>query len=184
MSKPSLLVVYASATGRTRRMAEVLGEGADSAGVDAKVCRTLDADPEAVLDADGLVLGSGVHMAGIESEMRAFLEQTAPFWMQGSLRGKLGGAFASAGAGGRGGGELALISLWAGLAEHGIVMVPMHNRLEGFAAAGCHWGPLAWTNPRAGEPGPTEQHLAACRAHGVWLAECLLRWGGAEAGPG
>ena len=115
-------------------------------------------------------------MGGMEPAMSAFIERTAPVWMQGGLVGKLGGAFASAGAGGRGGAELTLVSLLAPLAEHGMLIVPMHNRLEGFGQAGCHWGPVAWTNPRAGEPGPTERHLDAARAHGRWVAECTARW--------
>ena len=90
--------------------------------------------------------------------------------------GKLGGAFATAGEGERGGTELTLISLLANLAEHGMLLVPMHNRLEGYAAAGCHWGPVAWTNPRGGKAGPTEGHLTAARAHGKWVAECAARW--------
>ena len=95
---------------------------------------------------------------------------------KGRLRGRLGAVFASAGEGGRGGGELALLSLLAFLAENGLLLVPMHNRLEGFREAGCHWGPLARTNPRDGVPGPSELQLAAARAHGRHLAECTARW--------
>ena len=110
--------------------------------------------------------------------MRAFFERVSHLWMQGTLVGKLGAAFVSAGAGARGGAELTLISLLANLAEHGMLLVPMHNRLEGFASAGCHWGPVAWTNPRSGKAGPTEDHLTACRAHGRWVAECVARVSG------
>lgn len=171
-----ILVVVASATGRTRRMADALAEGAREAGAEVEVLAADVATPEAVLAADALVVGSGVHMAGVESAMRAFFERLAPLWMQNRLVGKVGAAFATAGAGARGGGELTLISLLANLAEHGMLLVPMHNRLEGFAAAGCHWGPVAWTNPRHGEAGPTGRHLAAARAHGRWVAECTARW--------
>ncbi|MBW2393036.1 MAG: NAD(P)H-dependent oxidoreductase [Deltaproteobacteria bacterium] len=124
-----------------------------------------EAQNEQLLAADAIVLGSGVHMAGMESSMRGFLERTAPLWMQGQLTGKLGAVFASGGAGGRGGGELTLISLLATLAE-----------LDHFATAGCHWGPLAETNPGTGAPGPTETQLASARAHGRWVAECAARW--------
>lgn len=171
-----MLVVVASDTGRTRRMAEALAEGAREAGAAVELVAAGDATPEAVLEADALVVGSGVHMAGVESSMRVFFERLAPLWMQGRLVGKVGAAFASAGAGARGGGELTLISLWANLAEHGLLMVPMHNRLPGYAAAGCHWGPIAWTNPRGGEAGPTDRHLEAARAHGRFVAECAARW--------
>jgi multimeric flavodoxin WrbA len=81
-------------------------------------------------------------MGGMESSMRAFCERLAPFWLQGVLIGKLGAAFATAGNSGRGGAELTLISLWANLAEHGLLGVPMHNRLARYdrpPATGGRW---------------------------------------------
>lgn len=171
-----VVIVVASETGRTARMADALAEGASEAGAEVVVSRADDAEPTLLDDADALVLGSGVHMGGMEPAMSAFLARTAPTWMQGGLVGRLGAAFASAGAGGRGGAELTLISMLATLAEHGMLIVPMHNRLEGFSGGGCHWGPVAWTSPREGEPGPTAAHLVAARAHGRWVAECAARW--------
>jgi multimeric flavodoxin WrbA len=100
----------------------------------------------------------------------------APLWLRGALVGKLGAAFATAGEGGRGGTELALISMLANLAEHGVLLVPMHNRLPGFRAAGSHWGAAARTNPRAGVAGPTDEQLEAARSQGRFLAECTRRW--------
>ena len=170
-----LLVVVASDTGRTWRMGEALAEGARETSADVELVRAAEAQPEQVLRADALVLGSGVHMGGMESSMRAFCERLAPLWMQGALIGKVGAAFASAGNGGRGGAELTLISLWANLAEHGMLLVPMHNRLARYAQAGCHWGPVAWTNPRKGEVGPNAAHLEAARAHGRHVAETTMR---------
>lgn len=172
-----IAIVVASQTGRTARMGEALADGAREAGANVLVHRAEDAGPDDLDAIDALVLGSGVHMGGIESSMRAFFERAAPLWMQGRLVGKLGAAFVSAGAGARGGAELSLLSLLANLAEHGMLLVSMHNRMEGFSSAGCHWGPVAWTNPRSGKAGPTEDHLAACRAHGAWIAECVLRLG-------
>jgi NAD(P)H dehydrogenase (quinone) len=171
-----ILVVVASDSGRTWRMAEAFAEGARETGGEVELVAARDASPDRVRAADALVLGSGVHMAGPESSMRAFLERIAPLWMQGALAGKVGAAFASAGTGGRGGAELTLISLWASLAEHGLLLVPMHNRLPHYGEAGCHWGPVAWTNPRRGEAGPTPSHLEAARSHGRHVAECTSRW--------
>src|SRR5262245_41081116 len=171
-----VLVVVASATGRTQRMAEELAAGAREAGAEVVVRAASDAGDEHLLAADAVVLGSGVHMGGMQSAMRAFLERTSPLWMQGALRGKLGAAFVSGGQGGQGGAELTLVALLASLAEHGMLLVPMHNRLDGFREGGSHWGPLAWTNPRRGEAGPTADHLRAARAHGRHVAECAARW--------
>ena len=184
-----IVVVVASATGRTRRMAEAFEAGAREALADAgedaaDAVELLDAgsaDGDAVLEADAVVLGCGVHMAGTPSAMRGFLERLAPQWMAGQLAGKLGAAFVTAGAGARGGGELVLVELHAALAQHGMLLVSMPSRTKGFSAAGSHWGPVAWTNPRDGEAGPTPAHLEAARAHGRHVARCASRWArGAE----
>ena len=171
-----ILIVVASQTGRTFQLGEAFAEGARAAGAEAELARAEAATPAQALAADALVLGSGVHMAGMESSMRAFCERLAPLWLTGALIGKVGAAFASAGNGGRGGGELTLISLLANLAEHGMLLVPMHNRLAAYLEAGCHWGPLAWTNPRGGLAGPVAEHLAAARAHGEHVAKTTDRW--------
>jgi NAD(P)H dehydrogenase (quinone) len=171
-----VLIVVASATGRTLRMAEAVEAGAREAGCDTNLRRSEQAADADLVEADAVILGSGVHMGGIESSMRAFFERTAPLWLRGALVGKVGAAFVTAGAGGRGGAELALLSLLANLAEHGMLLVSMPSRSEGFAAAGSHWGPVAWTNPRDGEAGPTAAHLVAARAHGRHVAACTERW--------
>jgi len=176
MTPPRIVVVVASATGLTQQLAEAFAAGAREAGAEVERVDAESAAAEPLADFDAIVLGSGVHMAGVESSMRAFLERTAAHWLQGRLHGKLGAAFVTSGAGGRGGGELALISLHAALAEHGLLLVPMTNDAPGFASGGSHWGPLAWTNPRDGTPGPTPAHLEAARSHGRHVAECAERW--------
>ncbi|MDH4017314.1 MAG: flavodoxin family protein [Actinomycetota bacterium] len=172
-----IVVVVASATGRTRRMAEALVEGAESEGAEVLLLDASEADGEAIADAHALVLGCGVHMAGVPTPMRSFLERLAPQWMAGDFAGKLGAGFVTAGAGARGGGEMALVELLSSLAQHGMLIVSMPSRTDGFSAAGSHWGPIAWTNPRSGEAGPTPGHLKAARAHGAHVARCAARWG-------
>jgi NAD(P)H dehydrogenase (quinone) len=171
-----ILIVVASDTGRTRLMADEVAEGAREAGALVVIRAAGDAAEKHLEDADACILGSGVHMGGVESSMRAFFERTSGLWLGGRLRGALGAAFVSGGVGGRGGAELTLISMWAFLAEHGLILVPMHNRLDGYTEGGCHWGPMAWTSPRAGEAGPTAGHLRAARSHGRHVAECTERW--------
>lgn len=171
-----VLVVVASSTGRTLRLAEAVAEGAREADAEVVLRRADDATLQDLLAADAIVLGSGVHMGGIEASMRAFFERAAPLWLEGRLAGKLGAAFVSAGLGGRGGAELALLSLLANLAEHGCLLVSMHNRLPGFLEGGSHWGAVAWTNPREGRAGPTAGHLEAARSQGRYVAECAKRW--------
>lgn len=176
VARMRILIVVASARGRTARMAEAVVQGVEDAGGVAELRSADEANDADLLGADAVIVGSGVHMGGIESSMRAFFERGAPLWIRGALIGKVGAAFVTAGMGGRGGAELALLSLLANLAEHGMVLATMPNNLEGFRDAGCHWGPIAWTRPRDGQAGPTDAHLVAARAHGRHVAECTERW--------
>lgn len=171
-----VLIVVASKTGRTRRLAEALAAGAADGGAETRILDPEQTGEDDLRQADAIVLGSGVHMAGIESPMRVFFERMSPLWLRGGLVGKLGAAFVTAGDGGRGGAELALISLHANLAEHGALLVSMPHGLDGFREGGSHWGPVAWTNPRDGVAGPTEAHCVAARAHGRHVAACAARW--------
>ena len=173
---PRVAVVFASRTGRTRRMAEAVAEGARQAGATAELREARVAGHEDLIESDALIVGSGVHMGGPEASLRGFLADTAPLWLGGKLCGKLGAAFVSAGDGAQGGAELALLSMLTTLAEHGMLIVPMHNRLDGFHEGGMHWGPVARTQAKGEVPGPTAAHLTAARSHGSWVAECAARW--------
>jgi NAD(P)H dehydrogenase (quinone) len=70
-----ILVVVASNTGRTLRIAEELAEGAASEGAEVVLASADEATNDDLLEADAIVLGSGVHMGGVESPMRAFMER-------------------------------------------------------------------------------------------------------------
>lgn len=169
------LVAYASETSRTRTAAESLIEGLGEGGVPVRWGDVAELTPEALVEADVLVLGTPVHMGGASASMRAFFERTAPQWLAGRLAGKLGAAFVTAGLGGRGGAELTLISLHAFLAEHGYLLVPMPRGLPGFSEAGCHWGPIVETGLGGGTPSDAARD--ALRAHGRHIAEAAMRWG-------
>jgi NAD(P)H dehydrogenase (quinone) len=171
-----IVVVVASATGRTRKLAHAFVEGAESEGASVELLDAESAEGASLEQAHAIVLGCGVHMSGVPSPMRGFLERLAPQWMSGRLAGRLGAAFVTSGAGARGGGELALVELHAALAQHGLLLVSMPSRTKGFSSGGSHWGPVAWTNPRQGEAGPTAGHLEAARGHGRHVAKCTARW--------
>ncbi|MBW2392880.1 MAG: hypothetical protein JRG95_01300, partial [Deltaproteobacteria bacterium] len=71
MQPTNVLIVVASDSGRTLRMAEALAEGAGEISETVTVTSAAEAQNEQLLAADAIVLGSGVHMAGMESSMRA-----------------------------------------------------------------------------------------------------------------
>jgi NAD(P)H dehydrogenase (quinone) len=109
-----ILVLYHSTYGHIEQMAEAVAEGArriEGAIVDIK--RVPETVPEDVAKAahykldqaapiatvadlpnyDAIIIGAGTRFGTAASQMRAFLDQTGGLWANGTLIGKVGGAF-------------------------------------------------------------------------------------------
>ena len=140
---PKILVLYHSTYGHIERMAEAVAEGArqvEGAVVDIK--RVPETVPEELARSSGykmdqaapvatvadlanydaIIIGAGTRFGTAASQMRAFLDQTGGLWAQGTLLGKVGGAFTGS-ATQHGGQETTIISTITQLLHHGMVIV-------------------------------------------------------------
>lgn len=89
-----VLIVYASRTGETRNIAELIAEGVRFAGHDADVLDVKEIKKEADLGGyDGYAFGSSTYHGGMLQGMKTFLFLAE----QANLAGKAGGAFGSFG---------------------------------------------------------------------------------------
>ena len=91
----NVLVVYYSATGHTRAMAEAVAKGARSAeGVAVKLLSVSEAKVDDVLAADAVIVGSPVYKANVAPPLQEFINS----WpiKDNALRDKLGAAFVTA----------------------------------------------------------------------------------------
>lgn len=88
----NVLIVYWSGTGNTEKMAELIAEGATSAGAAVTKKTVSEASPSEVQEYDVVVMGSPSMGAEVleESEMEPFVEE-----VQGSLSGRKVGLFGS-----------------------------------------------------------------------------------------
>ena len=87
-----VLIVYASRTGETQKIGELIGEGLRISGVQADVRKTNDIASEKDLEGyDGLVLGSATYHGDMLQGMKTFLFLAE----KADLSGKAGGAFGS-----------------------------------------------------------------------------------------
>jgi len=89
-----VLIVYATRTGETQRIAELIAEGLRFSGAEAKVTDIKSIKTEADLQGyDGLVFGSPTYHGDMMKEMKTmlFLAEKA------NLEGKAGGAFGAFG---------------------------------------------------------------------------------------
>ena len=113
-----LAVIYHSETGNTRRMAELVVEGAEGVeGVEAAMMSVDEVDADFVADAKVVALGSPTYEGTCTWQMKRFLDTVdAP------LAGKLGGVFASQNWPGGGGADLTEITIIAGMLVRGMLI--------------------------------------------------------------
>lgn len=142
------LVIYYSRTGTTKAMAEAVAEGAEEAGGEVEVLAVEDAESQKLMDADVVLIGSPTYYGHSAAPIRQFIDDSVNY--HGQLRGKVGGAFASAHNAG-GGNETTILDILHSLLVHGFV-------IEG-EPDGDHYGPVA-----VGKP--VRKTLSQCRRLG------------------
>jgi NAD(P)H dehydrogenase (quinone) len=79
------------------------------------------ASPEDLKKYDAILFGTPTRFGNMAAQMRNFLDQTGPLWVEGSLIGKIGSVFVSTGTGG--GSETTITSFWHTLAHHGMIIM-------------------------------------------------------------
>lgn len=145
-----VLVLYYSAYGHIRTMAESVAAGAREAGAEVTVKRvpeTLPPElqkqlgiseakdvPVATVDElpgyDAVIFGTPTRFGNMTAQMRAFLDATGGLWAKGALVGKAGSVFTSS-ATQHGGQESTILSFHTTLLHHGMVLVGLPYAFQG-----------------------------------------------------
>lgn len=174
-----VLIVYASDYQNTQKMAEAVAAGVNSvANCEALIKPAEDAKLDDLLGAQGIIIGTPVHMGSPDWRVKKFIDQVcSQAWMKDACVGKVGGVFVSgSGYGNSGGGaELAMLALLNNLAELGVILVPLPKSTPGYAEAGLQWGPCARTAGRNMEQvGVSEAALRVVGHHGANIARAAV----------
>ncbi len=91
---PKVLIAYATRTGQTQNIADLIAEGARFTGTDAKVVNAADVkDAEILAGYDGYVFGSATYHGEMMQAMKTFLFLAA----KADLSGKVGASFGAFG---------------------------------------------------------------------------------------
>lgn len=156
-----ILVLYYSQDGHTRKMADLVTEGASSLpDAEVRLRSVHEANREDVIWCEGLALGSPTYLGTVSSEMKKFWEDLLPDWQK--LDGKIGCAFSSEGGWG-GGAELTCQALLTIMMNFGFLVFGVTDYTgKQFTA---HYG-----STQAGEP-REEREKESCRRLGRRLAE-------------
>ncbi len=137
-----LLVLYHSSYGHVETLAYAVAHGARAVdGVQVSIKRVPElmpeeimrsagmkvdqpapiADPQELANYDAIIFGTPTRFGNMSSQMRNFLDQTGPLWVEGALIGKVGSVFTSTSTGG--GNETTIVSVHLTLLHHGMIVV-------------------------------------------------------------
>jgi NAD(P)H dehydrogenase (quinone) len=192
----TLLILYYSRHGATRKLAEAIAQGVESVpGCDARL-RTVPA-VSAVSEATepdipaqgapyvelsdleqcaGLALGSPTRFGNMASSMKYFWDGTAPQWLAGALSGKPACVFTSTGSL-HGGQESTLLSMMLPLMHHGMLLLGLpytEAALMTTASGGAPYGASHWAGIN-GDRAFTEESRALAVALGRRLAQTAVK---------
>jgi NAD(P)H dehydrogenase (quinone) len=192
----SILVLYYSRHGATRKLAELIAQGVDSVpGAEARL-RTVPAvssvaeatapsipedgapyvEAADLAECAGLALGSPTRFGNMASSMKYFLDGTAAEWVNGTLSGKPAVVFTSTGSL-HGGQEATLLSMMIPLLHHGMLVMGLpytHPELMNTASGGSPYGATHWAGVD-GKRAITEDERALSIALGRRLAMAALK---------
>ena len=196
----TLLVLYYSRHGATRKLADLICQGIDSVpGCEARlrtvpaVSAVSEASAPAIpeqgppyveladlRECDGLALGSPTRFGNMAAAMKYFWDGTSAEWLAGALAGKPACVFTSTGSL-HGGQESTLLSMMLPLLHHGMLLLGLpytQPELMTTASGGTPYGASHWAGLNGDRPLAEDSRTLAI-ALGRRLAHTALKCRGA-----
>ncbi|SDR85321.1 NAD(P)H dehydrogenase (quinone) [Halopseudomonas litoralis] len=186
MTDPYVLVLYYSHNGATAKMARLIAEGVEQAGLEARLRTVPKVSAETRVSAPeipdsgalycteddlkncaALILGSPTRFGNMAAPLKYFIDGTSSLWLSGSLSSKPAAVFTTT-ASLHGGQESTLLSMQLPLLHHGMLLVGLpysESALTETRGGGTPYG----ASHLAGSDGsrPLDNHeTALCRALG------------------
>jgi NAD(P)H dehydrogenase (quinone) len=203
----NIAVVYYSATGHIYEMAEAVVRGAEQARAEVRLRRVAELAPEEVIRrqgawrehyeqtrplvpevmlddlkwADGFAFGTPTRFGLPAAQLKEFIDQTGPLWVQGQLANKVATSFTSS-QNAHGGQESTLLALNNVFYHWGCLIVPPGYTHAVVAAAGGN--PYGASYPAGAGDAVSAEALAAAHYQGFRLAQYASRLVGGRTGPG
>ena len=188
-----ILVLYYSAGGSVKRMAEFIASGIERVpGASARVRtvpRVFDKNPipdegapyaelRDLEECAGLALGSPTRFGNMAAPLKHFLDGTALLWQRGTLAGKPACVFTSTGTL-HGGQETTLVSMMMPLLHHGMLIMGLPYTLAELNATRSGGTPYGASHVAgiADDQPITDAERSLCIAQGKRLGEIALRLG-------
>ncbi|MFW9787895.1 MAG: NAD(P)H:quinone oxidoreductase, partial [Candidatus Thorarchaeota archaeon] len=149
MMKMKILVLYYSSYGHIFNLAQEIVIGALDAGAEVDLKRVPELVPKEIIESspglmqgaeiqdevpiadiselpkyDAIIFGSPTRYGNMTAQMKNFIDQTGPLWMEGKLVDKIAGVFTGS-ATMHGGQETTNLTMMITLMHHGMIIVPL-----------------------------------------------------------
>ena len=181
-----IAIIYHSAHGHTQHIAEHVAEGAQTvAGIEVRLLKAevIANTPAALLDFDGLVLGSPTYLGGVSGNFKSFMDATGGLWKSQQLKGKLAAGFtvSSLPAGDK---QSTLLSMFVFAMQHGMIwmgnpILPEQHSGVPYEDAANRLGSWSGLMAQAGHSAPANAFvpgdIKTARMFGRNFAETLQR---------
>jgi len=194
MSK--IAIIYYSSTGHVHKLAEAIARGAADAGAEVRLRRVAELAPEEVIRrqdawhehyeatvgvveeakledlewAHGFALGSPTRYGLPAAQLKEFIDQTGPLWVDGRLSNKVATSFTSS-ANRHGGQESTLLALNNTFYHWGSLIVPPGYTNQVLYAAGGNPYGTSYPSGTEGERSVSTEALTAAHYQGHRLAQ-------------
>lgn len=190
---PYALVLYYSRNGSVRQMAQLIAQGIESTGLEARLRTVPEVSPvtEATAPAipsegdlyctiddltgcEGLALGSPTWFGNMAAPMKYFWDQTVTPWLAGDLQGKPASVFTATGSM-HGGHESTQLTMMVPLLHHGMLLMGIpysEAALSTTQRGGSPYGAGYITGARHDQPMQLEEQQL-CRAQGERLGRLI-----------
>lgn len=182
-----IAVIYDSAHGTTKRVAENVARGVESVeGASVDLFNTEEATERGVgiAEYDGLIWGSPTLFGSISAKLKNYLETTGQFYVGRSLDNKIAGGFTNSAlpAGDKQG---ALFQLFTYATQHGMLWVPLgivpvnnlkRDNAEAYNRGGHFMGLATQSFKDDRENSPPEADLKTARFYGQRVAKVALQF--------
>jgi NAD(P)H dehydrogenase (quinone) len=150
---PQGIVIYYSRSGNTKKMAEMIAQAMNDAGLATKCTSVSEVEVEDLLDYDAIVIGSPTYYGQMAGPIKQFFDDSVS--LHGKLDGKVGAAFTSSANVG-GGNETTVVGIIEAMIIAGCVV-------QG-DPQGDHYGPVSIGKP-------DERVRRQCQRRGRRIAE-------------
>lgn len=147
------IVIYYSRSGNTKKMAEMIAQAMNDAGLATKCTSVNEVEVEELLEYDAIVIGSPTYYGQMAGPIKQFFDNTVS--MHGKLDGKVGAAFTSSANVG-GGNETTIMGITEAMIIAGLI-------IQG-DPQGDHYGPVSIGKP-------DERVRKQCQRRGRRIAE-------------